>query len=99
MRAPLDTLGATVWGLIEIILAATIATLSYRLTLNHAADTPGHPRNRCLPLTLACACRLCRRLSPPSGCALPGAPKKKERAEARSLETATSHCRRPRRPQ
>ena len=30
MRALLNTLGATVWGLIAIILAAAVATLSYR---------------------------------------------------------------------
>jgi hypothetical protein len=38
MRALLNTLGATVWGSTAIILAAAVATLSYRLTLNHAAD-------------------------------------------------------------
>ena len=44
MRALLNTLGATVWGLIAIILAAAVATLSYRLTLNHAADLGGDSR-------------------------------------------------------
>ena len=38
--------------------------------------TPGHP-GKPLPFANTCPCRLCRGLSPPSGCALPGAPKKR----------------------
>jgi hypothetical protein len=49
MRALLNTLGATVWGLTAILLAAAVATLSYRLTLNHAADLAGDSR---APLTI-----------------------------------------------
>jgi thiol:disulfide interchange protein DsbA len=38
MRALLNTLGATVWGLIAIILAAAVAITSYRLTVHHSSD-------------------------------------------------------------
>jgi hypothetical protein len=41
MRALLNTLGASVWGLTAIILAGAVATVGYRLTLNHPADDAG----------------------------------------------------------
>jgi protein dithiol oxidoreductase (disulfide-forming) len=41
MRALLNTLGASVWGLTAIILAGAVATIGYRLTLNHPADVAG----------------------------------------------------------
>jgi hypothetical protein len=41
MRALLNTLAASVWGLTAIILAGAVATVGYRLTLNHPADVAG----------------------------------------------------------
>src|SRR5579862_8837693 len=43
MRALLNTLGATVWGLIAIILAGALATLSYRLVSTMSTNNVSGP--------------------------------------------------------
>src|SRR5579859_2181106 len=43
MRALLNTLGATVWGLIAIILAGALATLSYRLVSTISTNSVSGP--------------------------------------------------------
>jgi hypothetical protein len=43
MRALLNTLGATVWGVVAIILAAAVATLGYRLKYRLRFQSAGSP--------------------------------------------------------